>query len=592
MLGSRLTSRWVAFSAAIFVVVAIYVYPSIKARVQLGDSPLPAMFAPDLSMYLNLSQIRSAGDGRIWNPYYRIPVPTDGAGYLKFRLAPGLFGRLNKLLGSRTWLSLLLWNAFWWTSLAIASVWLFARFLPLQSTPVVMMGVGLTLVFNFGVLKSLLLAWIHLPSLAGFTPLSLPFMRAFIPVIPCVAMLVYLGLQMEALRRRSVIPWAVMATLQLFALAVFPYATVMMVGITGVSVLRQMMRLGVHETWRIPLVYAIACALLDLAFLWNGSVGYYDNRSAAIHFQPQLLPHLIGGNWLLIVAMTVAVIFAKPLSFDVKWPLAGLGFTNALLMLGDAIVPSTRLLLSHHAAHFVHLTLATLAVFVMAAALKALPDRRYVGLVPVFLLALITLNGVLLSRGNYRGFIQQNEDMVQISRLQPVFNSGDSELLIARSTTVDDSCGWLALLSTSPVLFCTDAEVMLTPQQNRDIHRFRQAIYLYLTGESRDRLRQTLAAGDTSNVIWRLGYWAEAISWSGEERQQGIQAIESDIIPQLERVDNRDVEVVNFFRNFHRIVVVDTQRNSTFVPDRLASFLKLEGQQVSNNFVLSFYTPR
>jgi hypothetical protein len=67
--------------------------------------------------------------------------------------------------------------------------------------------------------------------------------------------------------------------------------------------------------------------------------------------------------------------------------------------------------------------------------------------------------------------------------------------------------------------------------QNRDIHRFRQAGYLYLTGENSDLTQRALAGPNPSSLIWKLGYWAEAISPSAEERAQGIHAIQSDLIP-------------------------------------------------------------
>ena len=593
MIASRTGSKIVFEVAAIVLVIAIYLFPSFKARAQLGPTALPPMFAPDLSMYLNLSQITAIDDSHAMNPYYRIPVPTAGAGYLKFRLAPRLFGGLNRLLDNRTWFALLLWNIFWWTLLCVVAVWLFDRFLPGRSPTIVLFGVCILMLFNFGVLKTLLLAWVHLPSLAGFTDLQLPFMRAFIPVIPCTLVLAYLGLQMEALRRSKVIVWIGMAALQLCALAIFPYATVLMAGLTAVSLLGQVMRLGWRETWRVPLLYGAICGLLDFAFLGHGSLGFYDNRSSAIHFQPQLLPHLIGGNWLLLVGLTIAVAFAKPLVFELKWPLVGLGATNALLMLGDVIVPSTTILLSHHVSHFLHMTVATLTPFLIAAALSAFPGNpRIAHSVLGFLLVLTLLNGALLVAGTYQQFLQPNREIVELSQLQPLINPTDRDLLIARSETVDDPCGWVVLMSPSPVLFCTDAEVMLTPQQNRDIHRFRQAVYLYLTGENSDLMQRALAGPNPSSLIWKLGYWAEAISPSAEERTQGIQAIQSDLIPWMERVENHDVEVSSFLRKFRRIIVIDRRQDHTFAPDRLATLLNLEGQQNFDDFVVLFYASR
>lgn len=593
MPASRTGSKIVFEAAAIVLVIALYLYPSFKARAQLGPSVLPPIFAPDLSMYLNLSQIATIDDGRVMNPYYRIPVPTTGAGYLKFRLAPRLFGSLNRLLDNRTWFALLLWNAFWWTLLCIVAKWLFDRFLPARSPTLVLFGLFILMLFNFGVLKTLLLAWVHLPSLAGFADLQLPFMRAFIPVIPCALVLAYLGLQMEALRRSKVIVWIAMAALQLFALAIFPYATVLMAGLTAVSLLGQVMRLGWRETWRIPLLYGVTCGLLDFAFLWHGSLGFYDNRSSAIHFQPQLLPHLIGGNWLLLVGVTVAVAFAKPLVFELKWPLVGLGATNAVLMLGDVIVPSTAILLSHHASRFLHMTIATLTPFLIAAALSALPRiPRIAHSIVGFVLVFTLLNGALLAAGTYQNFLQPNREIVELSQLQHLLNLTDSDLLIARSETVDDRCGWVVLMSPPPVLFCTDAEVMLTPQQNRDVHRFRQAVYLYLTGENSDLMQRALAGPNPSSLVWKLGYWAEAISPSAEERKQGIHAIQSDVVPWLERVENHDVEVSRFFRKFRRIIVIDSRQDHTFAADRLEAFLNLEGQQNFDDFSVLLYSSR
>jgi hypothetical protein len=302
---------------------------------------------------------------------------------------------------------------------------------------------------------------------------------------------------------------------------------------------------------------------------------------------------LIGGNWLLLVGLTVATVLSKPLAPMVKWPLVGLGATNGALMLGDAVIPATTILLSHHSAHFVHLTIAILITFVAATALAAIPGKsRTVRSVLALVPAVILVNGVLLASGTYRGFLPGNREAVALSRLPCSWKLREGDLVIARSSNVDDACGWIVLLSTVPVLFCTDAEVMLTPQQNRDIHRFRQAVYLYLSGKDSGLLKRALAAPDPSSQMYRLGYWAEATSMSVVERKEGIRAIQADLIPLLERVESHDVAVSTFFRQFRRIIVIDNQEDHTFAVERLASFLKLEGQQNSDDLVLLSYVPR
>jgi hypothetical protein len=411
-------------------------------------------------------------------------------------------------------------------------------------------------------------------------------MRAFIPVIPSGLVLAYLGLQMEALQREKAFFWFAMAAFQLFALAIFPYATLMMAGLTAFSVFGEMSAKGIDKTWQFPVAYGLVCVVFDAAFLMRGSIGFYQNSASPIRFQPQLIPHLIGGNWLLVVGLTVAIGFVKAIPTQVRWPLVGLGATNALLILGDVFVPATTILLSHHAGHFVHLTMAIHVTFIVAQGLGSW-NRSYV---LVILIVVVIFNGALLARGTYQGFLQMNREVTELRDLKQYWNPQPGDLVIARSKNVDDSCGWIVLMSPSPVLFCTDAEVMLTPQQNREIHRFREALYLYFGGEDSIRLQRELNSSDPSALMYRLGYWAEASSSSSEERKKGVHDIESELIPLLQKVEKHD-GIEAFLQQFNRIIVVDTLDNHTFDRDRLASFMKLQSQQNVGDHILLFNSP-
>ena len=590
--------RTVAQVAAVVLILFIYSYPSLKARSDFGPASLPPMFAPDLSLYLNVANAETVAPGQVLNPYYLIPVPARGTAYLKFRLGAVLFSGWNKLLVGQMWLAMFTWNVFWWVLLCAVALWLFERFSPGGSWKIGIAGLGLLTLVNTGMIKPLLFAWIHLPSLSGFQSVALPFMRAFSPQIPIPLLLGYLGLQMGALRGRSPYRWIGMAVLQLLALSAFPYATLMMAGLTFVSVSWVLLSRGPRGEWQLPLVYGAACAVLDGAFLMRGSMNIYASHSSIFHFQPQLLPHLVGGAWLLVCLLTIVTVFSKNLPPEVKWPLAGLGATNVILMLGDAAIPSTVLLLSTHASYFTHTTVAVLSTFLVSAALVRTDDRstkvRIAFGVVFFVLA---LNGTLLSLGTYRAFLPANREQVAVARLLGSTQPGSrqpagGELVIARSKSVDDACGWAALLSKAPVLFCTDAEIMLTPEQNRDVHRFRQAVYLYLTGEDSNSLERALTAPNPSSVMYNLGYWAEATSLAVEERNEGIREIRADLIPLVERVERHDIAVNSFFRKYGRIMVIDNQRDPTFKADRLASFLKLEGQENSGDLILLSYVPK
>ena len=122
--------------------------------------------------------------------------------------------------------------------------------------------------------------------------------------------------------------------------------------------------------------------------------------------------------------------------------------------------------------------------------------------------------------------------------------------------------------------------------------RFRQAIYLYLTGRDSDSLRRMLAGPNRLNLMHQPGYWAEAASLSPAEQADGVRAVEHALIPLLERVERPDVVVSNFFQQFRRIVAVDNPDSLTFSRERLASLLKLEGEQQCGHLQVRTYTSR
>ena len=585
--------RLAQFAAAVFILI-IYSYPALRARAEFGAASLPPEFSPDLSLYLNLSTLRTVSPGQVLNPYYRVPVPANGTAYLKFRLGAALFSGWNRLFAGRMWVAMFLWNAFWWGLLCAVALRLFERFMPIDSPEVGIVGLALLMLVNIGMAKTLLAAWVHLPSFSDFqsVALQLPFMRAFTPQIPMPLLVGYLGLQIGALREKGFCRWVGMGVLQFLTLSAFPYGTLMMAGLTFVSVLWWMFSRTPRGTWRIPLAYGAACAIADGLFLMRGSFDIYASHSSPIHFQLQLLPHLIGGTWLLLCLLTVVTVLTKNLPAEVKWPLAGLGATNAVLMLGDTVVPSSVLLLSHHAAYFAHTTAAILFTFLASAALIRAHERsNEIRIALGVALGLLALNGIFLSLGTYRAFLPLNRQQAQVARLLSSWKVADGDLLVARSRAVDDACGWVTLITNQPVLFCTDAEVMLTSQQNRDIHRFRQALYLYFSGKDRDYLRRVVSDPNPAGVLYQLGFWGEAASFSGEEQKEGLRAIQTDLIPFLERVEEHDAAVSEFFHQFRRVIVIDDLHDPTFLSARFGSFLKLEGQQQFDNWVLLYFVP-
>jgi hypothetical protein len=329
-------------------------------------------------------------------------------------------------------------------------------------------------------------------------------------------------------------------------------------------------------------------------FALRGSLGFYSDHSSLIHFQPELLRALIGGNWLLLCVLTGAVALNKAIIPEVKWPLVGLGATNCLLMLGDIMVPAKAILLSHHASHFIQTSMAVLLTFLVSAVVtrerwRTSRSNWIVGCATGGVIA----TGILLSVGNYRGALPFNEQGAELSEIFSGSAKPDSgELVIARSKNVDDTCSWIFVLTGNPVLYCTDAEIMLTPQQNTDIHRFRQAIYLYLAGRDSTWLHHALTGPRRLDVMHELGFWAEAASLSPAEQEDGFREIESQLTPLLMQVERGDPAIRKFFKQFPRVVVIDSLENPTFSQQRVATLLRIEGEKTSRTLKVSTYSPR
>jgi len=122
--------RLLIYAIAVFCVLTVYSYSTLRTP---HTKALPVITAPDLGLYLSLSVLEKPRPGVVVNPYYPIEVPAAGAGFLKFRLGPILFGWLTRLLSGDLWQSLLVWNLIWWCMACVAAIWLFERFLPKAS---------------------------------------------------------------------------------------------------------------------------------------------------------------------------------------------------------------------------------------------------------------------------------------------------------------------------------------------------------------------------------------------------------------------------------------------------------------------------
>ncbi len=580
---SRSTRR-VAYLIFILVILSVYSYPALRTASITGSWRLPAASAPDLALYLSLSRIEHDSAGVDLNPYYRVGVPGNALGALKFRLGPVLFGLLAHLFGGRLWPALFVWNLLWWSCLCLVAIWLFQRFLPQAPTEFVVGGLALLMLFNFGMLTQSIRAWMHFPSLSGFESLQLTYIRPFYPQIAIPLLICYVGLQIHALRKRTIAPWVLMALVQCSAFATFPYAVVMMAGTTAVAACWYVLSRAHKVAWRIVLGYALLCFVLDSAFLFYKFTGFrtgLPGQKSLIHIQLSLLPLMIGKLWILMGVLVVATLVSRKLAPEVKWTLAGMGVTSMLFVLADAVVPESTLMLSDHAGYFVHSTIVILLTFAVSAYTPS-PERASILLRRVALAVSCSclLNAVLVAEASTRQNLPENLEQADMVRWFERGQVAHDDLVIAQY----DSCAWVPLLSDAESLFCRPAQVLLTPQQNLQLQRFREVLYLYFIGRDHQWL-------ETTTQLERYGFYFE-LTGKGAGREQRLDEVRSEMRPFFEQVERGDPAVKEFFHRFRKVWIVQEAQSPLFVDSRLSSYLDLQAREPIGGLVITSSIPK
>lgn len=592
--NSSLTNRLLSVGM-ILIVLAIYSYPALRTTAITGDRTLPPVLAPDLSLYLNLSRITTNASGEVLDPYYGVAVPVARMGYLKFRLAFLLFNQLSTLLHGNLWWTSFLWNLFWWGLLCVIAIWFFQEFLPDPSPHVVLAGLALLMLFDFAILKGELIAWIHL-SFRSFQNLELPYIRPFFAQVPIPFLLLYLGLQIRALQKGRWWFWTAMGITQFLAFAIFPYATLIMAGTTATGVFGQLLAKGTSVRWRTLSIYTVSCGVADLLFLLHGSSEVArtgaPGQYSLIQIQLSLLPRLIGGMWLLLAALTALVFVVRDSVPEVRWSLVGLGLSTLFLMVGDAFFSETALQVSQHAGYFVPLTATVLLTFLLSTGTRSLPGygkatRLAIVLLKVFLVA----NGIVLAQTTFRASLPANKVQAEVTRSLLAEQPQADDLVIARSFFVDDDCSWVHLVTSSHALFCRSAQVLLSPDQNKQIHRFRQALYLYFTGKDSGWVEQVLGDPSAGVEVARLMFLGQFTN-NLAERQKGEDAVRHDLIPLLARAEHSDAGVHSFFLRYHRVFVFDGGDRPTFAVSRLKEYLTIQEHKTVGNLVILECIPR
>jgi hypothetical protein len=588
----RVIRRPVIIAIVLFT-LAVYSYPALATWAKTGYTGSSPILASDVGFYVLISKITTLSDGQILNPYYGLEVPPNAVPHLQFRLAFQLFGYADTLFGGHLWLALFVWNLFWWGLLCWIVIWLFEQFLSDNSLLLVAAGFGLVMWSNFGLLKPLFMAWIHLPSLQGFETVGLAYARPFFPQLPVPLLLAYLGLQMSLLRRQRLQMWLWMGLLQFLAFAIFPYTTLMMAGVTMVATV-WLITARVHSApWRSLVAYAIFSATVDLLYFLRGTLAHEpQTQHSVFHIEVAVLPHLMGGMWIILGCLTLATALVRALPPEVKWPLVGSGLTNMSLLLGDVF--DTSFSISHHAGYFVHTTAGVLLTFLLSAVCVRLrATSRYLRFAMGAAVILLAANAMLLAAGSYRAFLPLNQQLAETASLLKSIPVGADDFLIVPARNADDMCEWVPLISTARVLYCRNAAGLLTANQTKTIQRLRQGLYLYFTGMDSREMERIAEDPKAIDEQIRLAYYGGGISpFRKDVQEEGLSAIRTELIPWLDAAEHRDQRLRDFLRRHSRILVVDNRQSPVFDRQRLASYLDIQKEVPSGNLTVMFCSPK
>ena len=578
----------VAYLTVIAVILAIYSYPAVRTAFITKSLRLPAVSAPDLGLYLSLSRLERNADGQILNPYYHIGVPYP-VSYLKFRLGPSLFGLLENLFRSQLWWALLTWNLLCWSLLCLAAIWLFRRFLPNPNAELVLAALSLLTLFGLDGFGRVTDASVH--SLSIKLVGGLPYIRPFTPQLIMPLFLCYVGLQIRAIRDGSLPAWGAMAILQFVAFTAFPYATLVMAGTTTVAAVWYILS-NLRETrWRLVVGFLLACGLPDMFFALHeggGSRISFPDQSSLIKFQPFLMRQVIGKLWILTAILVLATVMSRKLRPAVKWPLVGVGLATLLLMMGDAVVSERVFFLSTHIGYFYQPTIIILFTFLVSAYLPSSAQSiRLTRIASLVTVILCCGYGLLMAEGNCQMNLPFNLEQAEMARWFARGEVSEQDLVITRfETTGYDDCEWIPLLSQAEVLYCRNAQLALTPEQNGDVQRLREVLYMYFDGKDHQWL-------ESSEKFELYGLYGDVSSYRrSEERAARIFALRREMGPLFYRVEHNDPTIQGFFRRFRRVWILQNRQNSFFSNTRLGSYLDLKEQESSGNLLVLSADPR
>jgi hypothetical protein len=167
-----------------------------------------------------------------------------------------------------------------------------------------------------------------------------------------------------------------------------------------------------------------------------------------------------------------------------------------------------------------------------------------------------------------------------------------SDLVIAPARFNDDLASWIPLVTNAEVLSSREAEWVLPRDRGRQIHQYRRAVYLFLAGWDSERVKTVVSNRDGAGLylLARIGQ-AYLLDFSGPESDKTLASIREGFVPLLSRIQAGDPETAQFFRNYRRVLFIDSANHPEFVRERLSRYLNLGEEHRLGSHVLLWARP-
>jgi len=551
--------------------VVLYELPYVLTFRKTGWSSLPPEvdYPSDQVLYLSLSAIQHSSATEVVNPWYGTAVPAADVAHLRFPVTFLLFRVVHNLFGSWT-TAMLMWVGLCAGLSFAAAVFCLNSFFPDSDRRLIVID-------SFGLMilqpSFIYLAEVRqLPSLAGLYQLWLPYVRFAFPQIVVPAVLVYLGMQVRALRTGSKWPLAGMALLQFWSVLTYPYFPVLLVA-TALAIL--IAQVGPREqglSWRSALAFCVLCGVADAGYSLLRGLGASRGN---LHFIFQIRPEMIVASFRPYVVFLTAgacIALVSRCSFATRATVAGLALSNAFFAFSAAFFPPAEMVLIH-VNYFIALTSWLPLMVIFWRWMERFNGRT----LPVALASILLGTGVWEAYASYRVSLPVNT--LQASAVKEVENLGlkATDLVLAPAQFSDDISCWIPLLSPAKVLFTRDAEDIL-PYSMSDEQSFRQAVYLETRGISHAALLSLTEAGAPE---WRLnpialygefGYLSSPLS---TDRAKVKTVVKERLAGTLARLESEPSSANFLFSGYKRVIVMDGTSEPLFQPSVFTQWLEI-----------------